>query len=88
MDMFKHVYAIHVFVMISRLDRAPVPSRAFLPSIVSHFQLCGCSPHQNRWPSQRIDPRALLHQPTSPTVSFLPRSREFCGVGRQLAPWC
>ena len=34
---------------------------------MSHLQLFGCSPHRNRLTSQRIDPRTLLDQPTTPT---------------------
>ena len=37
------------------------------PSIVSRFQLFGCSPHQQGPISQRTDPRTSLDHPTTPT---------------------
>ena len=81
MDVFKPVSAIHVLSDHSHV--LPLPEclgACFSPSIVSHLQLSGCSPHQNRSTSQRIDPRTFLDQPTIPPSSHLPCIPEFRGA--------
>ena len=75
MDVIKHALASHIFLV-----PVPVFLGASSSSIVSRFQLFGCSPHRNRSTSQRIDPGTLVDRLTiptkfvSPTQSRVPRA--------------
>ena len=87
-DVCRPLAATHVLLIILASCSCPSSLVRAFSSITSHFQLFGCSPHQNRWTCQQIDPRMLIDSPKnsqSRVINALQSSMEqngnlHCGV--------
>ena len=84
MDVFKHVFAIHDFLII--LTSYVCPTKFLRRVLFSQHRVTLPAVRVLAAPEPLIDPRTLT-SPQLPPSSYFQRIPQFCGARRQLALW-